>query len=168
MNSKTIKGQAWISPEGQLLQDQVLILENGTTCNNTVALIADIWEDLLSENSTVKSNGKGYFYWDVKMTDFEDDSREVSVFIEAPRPKEGLFEEPLDEDDYASEWAKYWVARIKRAQENANNKMTVQKKEITFAGTQYVDYSTGETVTVNETKYTNSDIGDISNLLSMF
>ena len=67
MNSKTIKGQAWISPEGQLLQDQVLILENGATCNNTVALIADIWEDLLSKNSTVKSNGKGYFYWDLRL-----------------------------------------------------------------------------------------------------
>ena len=52
MTSKTIKGQAWIMGN-KLLQDQTLILSNGETSNNTVALVEDIWKDLTSDSGTI-------------------------------------------------------------------------------------------------------------------
>ena len=97
MAGKTIKGQAWIMGD-KLLQDQILLLPGGISSNNTIALIEDIWKDLTSDNGTFKYNGKNYFYWIYKMTDPEDDSNEIEVMLECPRPKDGLFGEgPFDD-----------------------------------------------------------------------
>jgi hypothetical protein len=52
--------------------------------------------------------------------------------------------------------------------ENYEYEAAIQKKEIVFPGTQYVDFNTGELVEVAETKISNTDIGDITNLISMF
>lgn len=165
-NTKLIKGQVWISGDS-LLQDQILILPNGTSSTNTVPLINNIWEDLLSEGGQYKTNKKGYFYWEAKMTDVENNDVEVTVMIECPRPKDGLFEEPYDPEKGKGEWAKYWLTKYKTTAENALEKMTIQKKEIVFPGTEYINQY-GELVKVEEKRVTNDNLGDISNLLSMF
>ena len=169
MTSKTIKGQAWIMGN-KLLQDQTLILSNGETSNNTVALVEDIWKDLTSDNGTYKYNGKSYFYWTYKMTSMEDDSVEVEVMIECPRPKDGMWGEgPFDQElaTAKGDWAKYWLKKFKTAYDNAVNSQTIQPKEILFPGTKYVT-STGDLKEVEEKRIQRDDLGDIENLLSAF
>ena len=169
MTSKTIKGQAWIMGN-KLLQDQTLILSNGETSNNTVALVEDIWKDLTSDSGTYKYNGKSYFYWTYKMTSMEDDNTEVEVMIECPRPKDGLWGDgPFDKElaTAKGDWAKYWLKKFKTAYDNAVNSQTIQPKEILFPGTQYVT-STGDLKEVEETRIQRDDLGDIENLLSGF
>ena len=166
MDNKIIKGQAWVSGDS-LLQDQILVLPGGKHSVNTVPLIENIWEDLRSENGTYKSNKKGYFYWECKMTDSENDDVEIPILVECPRPKDGLFEEPYDPSMAKGEWERYWLTKFKTTQDNALEKMTIQKKEIVFPGTEYINQY-GELVKVEEKRVTNNDLGDISNLLSMF
>lgn len=169
MTSKTIKGQAWIMGN-KLLQDQTLILSNGETSNNTVALVEDIWKDLTSDSGTYKYNGKSYFYWTYKMTSMEDDNTEVEVMIECPRPKDGLWGDgPFDQELATAngEWAKYWLRKFKTAYDNAVNSQTIQPKEILFPGTQYVT-PTGDLKEVEEKRIQRDDLGDIENLLSAF
>lgn len=163
--TRTIKGQAWIQ-ENKLVQEQILLMPNKPDSSNVIALIEDIWEDLKGVG-TYKTNGKGYFYWEYTMTDTEDDSVEVTVKFECPKPKEGLFSEPYDPDKQTGEYSKYWVNRLRVAKENYEYKATIQKKEVIFPGTEYVN-SNGELVKVEATKFTNNDIGDITNLLNMF
>lgn len=165
-NGKLIKGHIWISGDS-LLQDQILILPGGKTSTNTVPLIEDIWADLRSSGGTYKTNKKGYFYWECTVTDIENNDIEVTVFVECPRPGEGLFQEPYDPESANGEWEKYWLTKYKTAQDNALEKMTIQKKEIVFPGTEYINQY-GELVKVEERRVTNNDLGDISNLLSMF
>lgn len=186
-NSKTILGQAWVFKDS-LLQDQIEVTTNGMF-EKTVTLIENIWDDLTdespSDNYHYKTNGKGYFYWEVKMTSLEDDDIEVSVFIECPRPKPGLFPEPYDPSDYdenSKPYSNYWVTKLQIAQKNYENEYAIQRKEVTFKGFGEGEYQdqTGSTEFTEdgETKdyseiygdytFTNSDIGDITNLLSLF
>ena len=168
MEYKEIKGQAWIADD-KLMQDVILILPNGQTSSNTIALIPDIWEDLRSSSSTAKTNGKGYWYWEYKMTDSTNDDVELTVKIECPRPKEGMFLPPYDLDSVNSDWEKYWVGKYKEAYDNAAESMTIQPKNIILPGTSYVDYSNGgQTKTIEEIKTPNLDTGDITNLLGLF
>lgn len=170
MESKTIKGQAWIEGNS-LVQEQILFIPGKSiTATNVVVLINDIWADLMSSAGKYKvsPNNSRYFYWEYKQTDTADDDNEITVRIECPKPKEDLFNEPYNPDDYESEWAKYWVGKMKEAVSNYETRAAIQKKEIIFPGTEYVDPGTGELVKVSETRVKNTDVSDITNLLNLF
>lgn len=163
--SRIVKGQAWIQGD-KLVQEQILITPGSVSSTNVVALIENIWEDLIG-TGTYKTNGRGYFYWEYKMTDTEDDNVEMVVKFECPKPKEGLFQEPYDPSKCSGEYSKYWVGRLKTAVDNFELKSTVQRKEVIFPGTTYVD-SKGDVVELEDTKFSNNDLGDITNLLNIF
>lgn len=167
MADKIIKGQAWISGDS-LVQDQILLTSDGKSSENTVTLIANIWDDLTkASGNEYKTNGKGYFFWEVEMTSMEDDDTIVTINIECPKPKPGLFQEPYDPESVDSSYAKYWVAKMKTAQENYENEYAIQRKEVVFKGTTYQDQE-GQDVTLPDYTFNNTDIGDITNLLSLF
>ena len=162
--SKTIKGQPYIL--GNILyQEQILVSPGVVSTSQTIALIEDIWTDLIDGPGTFKTNGKGYFYWEVQMTDPENDDAEVTIKFECPKP--GPLEFPKLKDS-ETEYGIYWADKLKTATENYEYHSTIQKKEIVFPGTQYVDPNTGELVEVAETRIDNTDIGDITNLISLF
>ena len=163
--SRIVKGQAWIQGD-KLVQEQILITPGSVSSTNVVALIENIWEDLIG-TGTYKTNGRGYFYWEYKITDTEDDNVEMVVKFECPKPKEGLFQEPYDPSKCSGEYSKYWVGRLKTAVDNFELKSTVQRKEVIFPGTTYVD-SKGDVVELEDTKFSNNDLGDITNLLNIF
>lgn len=164
--SKTIKGNAWINKD-TLYQEQILVIPGKDCITNVVVLIENIWDDLLSDSGTYKTNGKGYFYWEYEMTDTENDDIDVTIKLECPRPKEGILKEPYNPDSETGKYAKYWAGKYKTAQENYEDKAAIQRKEITFQGSNYVNQN-GEIVEVEEQKVKNNDIGDITNLLSLF
>lgn len=159
---KLIKGQAWVS-NGKLVQDQIAIFPGGKSTSNVVVLIEDIWADLLT-TGTYKTNGKGYFYWEVETTNIGDDDLEEIVFIECPRPRDEDFEKL---ESATGEWAEYWSKRYKTALENAEKYLAIQKKEIVFPGTNYLNQY-GEMIQIDEKKETTNELGSIANLLSMF
>lgn len=168
-DSKTIKGQAWIIGD-KLIQEQILLLTNGNSSTNNVAIIDDIWKNLVdgSETYPVKYNDKkNYFYWEYQMTDTLDDTTEITVKFECPTPKEGLFTEPYDPSTAKTEWAKYWLTKYKTTQDNAKI-MNIQKTEYTLPGSKILNFGTGLQETQEDITFKNNDIGDISNLLSMF
>lgn len=164
--SKIVKGQAWII-EDSLVQEQILITPGQVSTTNTVELIKNIWEDLKTEGTYKSNKKKNYFYWEYKMTDTENEDAEITVKYTCPEPKEGLFEEPYNPDEVSGDYAKYWVKRLKESTENYEYKAAIQKKEIVFPGTRYVNQE-GEVVEVEGTKISNTDIGDITNLLGLF
>lgn len=177
-NTKTILGQAWIfhnNGTDSLVQDQILVTTKGMS-ENTVVLIPNIWNDLTDEEPSAqyhyKTNKKGYFYWEVEMTSMEDDDIKVKVNIECPKPKPGLFQEPYDPDSYNNDtYSKYWVAKMKTAKENYENEYAIQRKEVVFKGFDTDTYQdqTGEYLNdYNDYTFNNSDLGDITNLLSLF
>jgi hypothetical protein len=167
MDSKVIKGQAMIVGDS-LVQTQTLILPNGTVAENEVKIIPNIWEDLTSTEGTFKWNAKKtFFYWEYDQTDSEDDTNEVKVIIECPKPKKGMYEEPYEIQNNSSEWEKFWLNKFKTAQKNYEEAYAIQKKEIIFPESQYVNQE-GEQVVVNKKIVENDDLGDISNLLSIF
>jgi hypothetical protein len=101
------------------------------------------------------------------MTDSFDDTVEVTVKVECPRPKNGLFTEPYDPSTGKNDWEKYWLSKFKTAYDNATKYYTIQPKEIVFPGTEYVNPQ-GEIVTVEERSEVNNNLGDITNLLTLF
>ena len=169
--TKLIKGQAWIQGDS-LVQEQLLLIPGCPVSENIVSLIDNIWDNLTADaGSSVygyKTNGKKYFYWEVKMTDSSDDNVEVTVRIECPKPKEGLFTSPYDPDKVTGEYAKYWVKKFQEAEKNNEESFAIQKKVVTFPTSNLVDYSTGEHYETEEIKISNNDLGDITNLLNMF
>lgn len=179
-NSKTIYGQAWIlrdpnpeNPKDSLVQEQLLIVKGSSIVSeNTVVLIEDIWDNLLNPTEggeyAYKSNGKKFFYWEVNMTDVNDDSIVHKVKIECPAPKEGLFEEPYDLDKVEGDYAKYWVNKLKTAKDNVEASFAIQRKSVTFPGSTYVNHTTNQVFTVDTIVVKNDDLGDISNLLGLF
>ena len=167
---KTILGQAWIF-EDKLIQEQILLLSNGSTSTNQVAIISDIWDNLVNGGDAkypVKTNDKkNYFYWEYDMNDTLDDTIVNKIKIECPMPKEGLFTAPYDPTTGKTDWAKYWLTKYQDTEKNAEV-MKIQKTEYTLPGTKRLDFSTGQQTTTEEIKIENNDIGDITNLLSMF
>lgn len=175
-DSRTIKGQAWVSGN-ELLQDQIVFLNNIPT-ENTVVLIPNIWENLMKGGAEgepkAETNGKGYFYWKLEINSIDDDSEMVSFFVECPKPRVEDFEnseeciKALEENSTKSEWAKYWYERYNTAMENGKEKMTIQRKEVVFGGSSYVDPN-GELKTIEEKHVqTDHELGSIANLLMMF
>lgn len=164
--SKIIKGQAFII-ENALVQEQILLTPGQASTTNIVELIKNIWDDLKTKGTYKSNKKKNYFYWEYEMTDTENEDSVIKVKMECPQPKEGLFEEPYDPETVEGDYAKYWVKKLKESTENYEYKAAIQKKEIVFPGTRYVNQE-GEVVEVEGTKISNTDIGDITNLLGLF
>lgn len=161
-NTKIIKGQVWVSGNS-LIQDQTLIGPNGATSNNTVALIDNIWEDLLSENGTVQRD-KNFWYWTATQTNLDDE--DIEIRVEAPRPKDGLLDQYNGDPNQAhSDWAKYWINKFNEVAERYQQSYTIQPKEIVFQGTEYIEPGTGNVKKVEEKRVENNNMGDITNLL---
>lgn len=164
MSEKVIYGQAWIF-EDKLVQDITRFSEDGTCTTGLETIIDNIWDDLLSDGGQWKSNGKGYFYWEVDQTSMENDDVTVKVMIPCPQPKFGLFEEPLDPEE-GSEYAQMWKKRIQTRRENAEKETTIQRKEIYLQGFSFIDEN-GNTVTYPEMTVNNTPDGDIASLLNI-
>ena len=159
----TILGQAFISGDA-LVQDQIFLTDT-TQSENTVILIPNIWEDLMSVTGKWKSGKHGYFYWEVEMTDTEDTERKVKVKVSCPKPGPELFDYDFNPSEGDSEWAAHWKAKMKAVEDSLyNSTNAIQPKEVTLPGTKYVDQN-GNIVEVNDTKVTRDNLGDIQNLL---
>lgn len=178
-NTHTIYGQAWISGNS-LVQDIITLTLNGTSATSTEStetVVEDIWEDLttLTDTHEYKTNGKGYFYWEVEMTSLEDDNETVKVNIECPKPNVDInpFWKTTEIDDswaaeeIANNYAKYWLVKLDKIMKDAENEYAIQRKEVIFPGSTYLKQD-GTSTTVEDYTFRNSDIGDIANLLSMF
>ena len=170
-DKKEILGELWIE-KGALLQEVTSIYTNGKITQDVVVRIPNIWSsDQLTSTTEVediKTNGKGYFYWEFEMTDLYNDDVNVKVQIECPKPDYGIFSEPYDPDEYAENtYGNYWVTKLKESTENYENHVAIQRKNVTFKGSNYVNQN-GELVQVEDTVFVNNDLGDITNLLNMF
>jgi hypothetical protein len=163
---KVIKGQAWIDGKS-LVQEQIMIIPGKSAITNTIVLVEDIWEDLKSASGTYKTKDNKYFYWEYKMTDSENDDVEIDVKYECPKPKIGVFPEPYDPETVEGEYAKYWVGRMKEASENYEKAYAIQRKEILLKGTEYMDQE-GNIATIEDSVESNTNLGDIMNLLNLF
>ena len=166
-DSKIIKGQAWIDGIS-LVQEQIKITAGVSAVTETVVLVEDIWEDLTSASGLYQQGKPGYFYWEYQMTSIDDDSTEVTIKYECPRPVYGLFKEPYDPESVEGDYAKYWVSKIKEASENYEKAYAIQRKEILLKGTEYFDPVHEDIKTVDDMTVMNTDLGDITNLLGMF
>lgn len=186
MVEKIIKGQPYILGDS-LVQDLTKITSKGKAIDIPAdVIIEDIWENLKNNTGSgptaYKTNPpkKDYFYWEVKQTSIESDDIEVTINFECPKPKEGLYDDLLANDTDPSDnsvtskgdYTAYWYNKIYTARKNYQNEMTIQKKEVTFEPVTMTDYSTENFGEVREVVpgYTikNDDLGDISNLLSLF
>ena len=187
---KIIYGQAWIS-DNSLIQDIITITENGSSAistESTETIVENIWTDLtdLTDGHTYETNNKGYFYWKVNMTSLDNDDERVEVYVECPRPDVNIdpFRDPQPDDwtpeEIASNYAKYWITKLAKIMKQAENEYAIQRKEVIFHGGSYLkqdqlpdgatvdDYPDGWNVEIPDYTFNNSDIGDITNLLSLF
>lgn len=174
--TKTIKGQAAIISDA-LVQDQILLYTlDGKTIKSTqgmVTLIPNIWDDLKSKTGEVKTNGRGYWYWEVSITDTSGERSDITVFFECPAPEVEMFltedgkNYDFTEKEADSDWTKYWKKRMKLATDSLfNSENAVINKEAVLKGANYVD-QTGSTVVLPDMEVTKSDgLSDISNLLN--
>ena len=162
---KICYGQAYIIDD-QLIQDTITFTETGQSFNGTNVIIENIWEDLLASSHQYKKSGKKYFYWEYTQTN--DEGQDIFIKYEAPTPKENLFGEDLNPNDWEGEYPKYWVSKIVESIKNYEDKAAIQKKEIIFADNKTVNFETGEPQ--NNSGYTvkNTDTGFIESLLSLF
>lgn len=181
-DSKILYGQAYIVRRGiddsdnkegkviySLVQDQFLVVPGQAVAKNTIELVGNIVNDLKSEGS-YKWNGKKYFYWEYKMTDVSDDDVVNIVKFECPPPRyfgNNFFGPSDTPETVQGDYAKYWIKKTEIAKENFEEKGTIQRREIILPPTQYVD-SSGKLVKVDEIRVSNTDIGDITNLLGLF
>lgn len=186
-NTVTIKGQPWIYDNSQVLQDQTLITPNATA-DNTVVLIDDIWDDLLSNNGLWKQGNKpGYFYWEFKQTDsdtsllIDGNYTEVDIRLDCPKPKPGLLDKffpagtsPKDwgDDDtinsvFESDWARHWAKEFRDADANYSKTGCLQKKEVSFITKEKINYDlSSETAgeVIEETTITEVNCSDFGGL----
>ena len=103
---KYIKGQAWIAKDEStgkesLVQDQIMVVPGVDSVSCVIALVDDIWADLLSASGTYKTNDKGYFYWEYTQTLVDNPDLEITVNFECPKPKDGLFINPDTEEHHS-------------------------------------------------------------------
>jgi hypothetical protein len=167
---KYIKGQVWIAKNGDkesLVQDQIMVVPGVDSVSNVIAIVDDIWADLLSESGTYKTNNRGYFYWEYRQTLVDNPDLEITVQFECPKPKPGLFKEPYDPSTVQGDYAKYWVNKLKIAADNFEYGSSIQKKEIVFPKSEYLNWKTGKIEEVDEVRIKNDDLGDIENLLGL-
>lgn len=166
--TKTLYGNVFII-NNQLLQDQVLVMPGGRISENTVILIDDVLEDLLTGSKNKSNEKKNYFYWPVTMTSIGDDDIENTVDFECPGIQSFQHIPDLENKlkNGTTEWAKFWYAKYRAAQENAKKEIAIQKKVINLPGTEWIS-QTGETKKIDEIQIQNTALGDIENLLSIF
>ena len=190
MAEKIIKGQPYILGNS-LVQDQTKISGNGRAKDIPAAVIIEnIWNNLKDNtpytyegnSASYKTNSKkDYFYWEVKQTSIESDDINVTINFECPKPKEGLYDDLLENDTdpdsqevlNMGDYTAYWYKKVYTARKNYENEMAIQKKEITFSDyttTDYTDKNGTFGEQINKPGYTikNDDLGDISNLLALF
>lgn len=161
--TKTVYGQAFIS--GDSLVQDVILLSDKTQSENTLEIIPNIWEDLQSKSGQYKTNNKGYWYWEVSMTDMENPDVNVKVKVPCPKPDPSLFDFDFEEKETDSDWTKYWKGKMKSTFESPYNSTNgLQSKEIILPGTKYIDQN-GNIVELQEIKHTRDNLGDIQNLL---
>lgn len=168
MTTKTIKGQPYLDGNS-LTQEYILFYsyDSGKTSEvsqGQVVIIEDIWEDLKSLTGTSKTNGRGYFYWEVEITDHETDS-DITIYFNCPIPTIETFSDNLVINNSTdSDWTKYWKAKIATSQTNYAYKSSISPREIVFPGTNYISPS-GDIVDVPEIRIKDDNLGDLSNLL---
>ncbi len=122
------------------------------------------------------SNPK-FFFWKVRQTPVDESGSDFYMAFPCPEPDDKVFAnpdptkpteyDPTKYDENTQPWPFYWVTKMKEAEENYENEIAIQKKEITFPGSSYVGQD-GETVTLDEMTIKNNDLSDISNLLRLF
>lgn len=140
-----------------IVQEQILITDNGKSCVNVVKIIENIWENLL-KGKNIKTNNKGFFYWEIKITSL--DGEEVMLKFECPKPKDGMW------DDLAkgtTDWAKYWNAKYAQVKERDYK---IQRDEWTLPGSKRMNFTTGEQETTADVTYQDPNLGDLQNLLN--
>ena len=166
--SKILYGNIWISGGKSLVQDIIVVLPTGQMLDNTIILIEDIWEDLLSESGKSKNNGKNYFYWIVSVTDTGNDDLSHEICYQTPEPN--LITNPELRDKIIkgnSDWAKYWKNRIETVEKNYEEKYAIQRKSVTLQGSQWIDQE-GNVKVIETSTHQNNSLGDIENLLGIF
>lgn len=170
---KTIYGDCFISNNQDgtesLVQYQTLVsIINGKTIisDNTVVLVKDLWGDLLSEG-TYKTNGKGYFYYEVTRTSIESDDITIKEKFECPKPEE-RFQDQIANGEFSGSYADYWKEKINTARANYEKEAVILKNEIVLKGTEYE--VPNKHVKVDDITIRRSDTGisELGNLLTLF
>lgn len=154
--TKTIYGQPWMIGD-DIVQEQISFLNDGTSSTSVVKVVDNVWNDLL-KGTNIKTNGKGFFYWDITVTSLEGEN--ITIKFECPKPKDGMW------DDLAAgttEWAKYWDTKY--AEVKSRN-YKIQRDEWTLPGTKRINFTTGKQETTEDVTYQNPDLGDLQNLLN--
>lgn len=174
-NTKTILGDAYITKSDSkgtesLVQAQTLITQiNGkiVMTDNIVTLIDDIWNnDLLTDSGTYKTNGKGYFYWEVDKTDIENDDITVKEKINCPAPLEKYYDQLVD-GKFSGDYATYWKTKIETARSNYEKEAAILKKEVIL--NPGPDYNLVDGTHVTQEKKTvvrDNPLNELGNLLS--
>lgn len=168
--TKTIYGQAYITGKS-LVQDVIfLVVTNGgknvVQSENTVIIIEDIWSDLLDKNGTSKKGRKGYWYWEVEMTDIDEPDHNVKMKIGCPKPGPEVFDYNYEPSENDSEWAAYWKEKMLEAINSPyNSTNAITPAEVTLPGTKYVDQN-GDLITLNEVKVSRDGLSDVQNLMA--
>lgn len=168
MSTRIIKGQALIIGDS-LVQDQIKLGEGPATSEMAI-LIEDIWADLSSAAGKYKRStvNPKYFYWEYKMHNTDDE--EITVQIECPKPKEGLFGEyPYESSGASGEYSEYWIDFLKKANDNYNKRIAIQVKEVEFPEKKYPKPSTTDPDgVIPAVKVTNENYSELINLLNQF
>ena len=73
-----------------------------------------------------------------------------------------------DPDTVQGDYAKYWVSKFKIAAENYEERIAIQRKQITFPGTEYIEANSGQTREIEQVTIDNTDLGTIENLLNLY
>jgi hypothetical protein len=165
--TKSIYGQAYIIGNS-LVQDIIFLVTDGKNTSrseNTVIVIEDIWEDLLSVSGQAIEGRPGYWYWEVDMTDIEDPDTTVKMRINCPKPGPEVFNNDFEIEPGDSDWAKYWKGKIQEALDSPfNSKNALTPEEVILPGTKYIDQN-GDLVTLEDVKVTREGLSDVQNLM---
>lgn len=184
---KLVQDQITFELDGTVTSEEKVLIENiwedslfkqgsTTVASNPGNVTPETYKYIVYSTTKNKDGeekpSKCYFFWEYAMTDTENSDSEVVVRLECPKPKQGIFGPcypySLDNPESGSEYAEYYINKLNEASENFENAAAIQKKEIIFPGTQRIDFTSGGVDTTKEFRVNNSDIGDITNLLSLF
>lgn len=154
-----------------LVQYQTLVSKLTTgkiiISDNTVVLIKDIWKDLLSDNGTYKTNGKGYFYYEIKKTSIDNDDITIQEKFECPKPDE-MYQDRIADGEFSGSYADYWKDKINKARENYQKESVILKNEILLKGTEYEVPNKHIKVDNITVKRSDTGISELGNLLTLF
>lgn len=170
MASNVIKGRAYITSDDSLVQEQLTADENYKITEELVVLINNIWDNLIwgTETYEVHTGLDGnFFYWTYTMTMLNGE--EAEMFLDCPAPKTELFEYPYNEEDYTTDYAKFWVKKFNAADKRNIKFGTISPQYVVFPPYEYQSSSEeGGTVEVEGKEVVRTDISDLDNLLLSF